>query len=150
MKKVFFYLFTDPDKAVPLRQHEYLACQKAFEAWQQNLRTLMVCQSKEQAEKIDEYLWQFDTSRFLPHNLVGEGPQFGAPVEICWLGCRGSGVRQLLINLQDELIDVAVMFNDVVDFVPFEEKDKMLARKRYKAYKNLGFNLKTIQVAPVQ
>lgn len=150
MKKVLFYLFTEPDKAGSLRQHEYLACQKAFEAWQQNLRILIVCQSKEQAEKIDEYLWQFDTSRFLPHNLVGEGPHGGAPVEICWPGCRGSGVRQLLINLQDELIDVAVMFNDIVDFVPFEEKDKILARTRYKAYKNLGFNLKTIQVAPVR
>lgn len=150
MKKVVFYLFSEPNTDAAFRQHEYLACQKAFEAWQQRRRVLLVCQSKAQAEKLDDYLWQFDTSRFLPHNLSGEGPPMGSPVELCWPGCRGSGVRQLLINLHDEPSDVATLFSDIIDFVPFEEADKQLARERYKVYKSLGFNLKTVQVESIK
>lgn len=149
MKKVFFYQFTTSEKRdARLSSSEYLAGQKAWESWQVRQRVLIVCQSKEQAERMDEYLWQFDTERFLPHNLSGEGPRGGAPVEICWPGCRGSGIRHVLINLQEELADFAIMFNDIIDFVPFNEKGKKAARIRYLGYKNLGFQLKTLQTEP--
>lgn len=147
MKCVFFYQFITP---IPTIAHllpcEYLATQKAWECWQAHKRSLLICQSQVQAEKLDEYLWQFDTARFLPHNLVGEGPQGGAPVEICWPGRLGSGIRHTLINLQADVADVAVMFNEIIDFVPFEDHEKKSARMRYFAYKSLGFQLKTVPV----
>ncbi|QIQ22028.1 DNA polymerase III subunit chi [Zophobihabitans entericus] len=150
MKKVLFYLFEDAanSNAVSgqLTPEEIYACQKAIEAWKNKVRVLIACQSQTQAEKIDEYLWQLNTEDFVPHNLAGEGPKGGAPVEICWPQKRGSGARQLLINLQDDIPDFAAFFSDVIDFVPSPEQQKNLARERYKSYKNLGFNLKTIPV----
>lgn len=147
MKRAFFYQFIAPLAGIAsLSPAEYLAAQKAWEFWQQRKRSLLICQSQTQAEKLDEYLWQFDTARFLPHNLVGEGPQGGAPVEICWPGRLGSGIRHILINLQADVADVAVMFNDIIDFVPFDEQEKQAARARYFGYKNLGFQLKTVPI----
>lgn len=149
MKKVIFYLFEDNDtqsNEVTLLPHEKLACQKIVEAWQQGLRILVACQDQLQAEKIDEYLWQQDPESFVPHNLVGEGMKTGSPVEITWIGKRSNNNRQLLINLQESFPDFAPMYQDIIDFVPSEQRLKSLARERYMAYKNIGFNLKTIVV----
>lgn len=152
MKKVMFYLIESTENSTDLSEdsllpHEKLACEKALEAWQNRIRVLIACHDKQQAEKIDEYLWQLDTEHFVPHNLAGEGPRGGAPVEICWPGCRANGARQLLINLQETFAEFSPMFNDIIDFVPAEERLKTLARERYQAYRNVGFNLKTIPVA---
>lgn len=148
MKKVIFYLIEDNSKLndALLLPHEKLACEKIIESWQQGLRILVACQDQRQAEKIDEYLWQLNSDRFVPHNLVGEGMKLGSPIEITWVGKRSNNNRQLLINLQESFPDVASMYKDIVDFVPAESKLKNLARERYITYKNLGFNLKTISI----
>lgn len=148
MKKVIFYLIEDDSKLndALLLPHEKLACEKIIESWQQGSRILVACQDQIQAEKIDEYLWQLNSDRFVPHNLVGEGMKLGSPIEITWVGKRSNNNRQLLINLQESFPDFASMYKDIIDFVPAESKLKNLARERYITYKNLGFNLKTISI----
>lgn len=150
MKKVIFYLIENGGEQAsssPLLCHEKLACDKIVEAWQQRQRILVACQEQAQAERIDEYLWQLETDTFVPHNLVGEGLSMGgSPVEICWKEKRSSGKRQLLINLQDTFPEFAPLYDEIIDFVPADEQGKNLARERYKTYKNVGFNLKTIPV----
>ena len=107
---------------------------------------LVACQDQAQAERIDEYLWQLDTNNFVPHNLAGEGLKGGSPVEICWPQKRNSGARHLLINLQQQFPEFAGVYRDIIDFVPVDDQQKSLARERYKAYKEAGFNLKTIPI----
>ncbi|WP_392551325.1 DNA polymerase III subunit chi [Orbus wheelerorum] len=148
MKKVIFYLIEDEAQLADklLLPHEKLACEKIIASWQQGFRILVNCQDQLQAEKIDEYLWQQDSASFVPHNLVGEGMPSGSPVEIAWSGKKGNNNRHLLINLQESFPEFATMYREIIDFVPFENRLKMLARERYIAYKNVGFNLKTINV----
>ncbi|RKS87518.1 DNA polymerase III chi subunit [Orbus hercynius] len=148
MKKVIFYLIED-DKALTdsrLLPHEKLACEKITACWQQGQRVLVACQDQQQAERIDEYLWQQQTDDFVPHNLVGEGMKGGSPVEIAWIGKKGNNNRHTLVNLQEPFPEFATMYNDVIDFVPNEGRLKNLARERYITYKNIGFNLKTITI----
>lgn len=148
LKKVIFYLIKDESQLTepPLLPHERLACEKIITNWQQGLRILVCCQDQEQAEKIDEYLWQQNSASFVPHNLVGEGMPGGSPVEIAWLGKKANNNRQLLINLQESFPESATMYREIIDFVPADNRLKNLARERYIAYKNVGFNLKTINV----
>lgn len=148
MKKVIFYLIDDEATLADplLLPHEKLACQTIVTHWQQGQRILVACQDQQQAEKVDEYLWQQEPDRFVPHNLVGEGMKGGSPVEIAWLGKRSNGNRQLLINLQESFPEFSTVYKDIIDFVPFESRLKALARERYIAYKNVGFNLKTINI----
>ncbi|MCO6551030.1 MAG: DNA polymerase III subunit chi [Gilliamella sp.] len=148
MKKVIFYLLenqTEADESGVLF-YEKLACKKIVEAWQANQRVQVACQDQGQAERIDEYLWQLETDNFVPHNLAGEGMKGGSPVEISWPQKRSSGTRQLLINLQEQFPEFAGVYRDIIDFVPVDEQLKSLARKRYKLYKEAGFNLKTISI----
>ena len=148
MKKVFFYLLENqkPASESCVLYHEKLACEKIAEIWQANKRILVACQDQQQAERIDEYLWQLDTDHFVPHNLAGEGMKGGSPVEICWPQKRSNGNRHVLINLQEQFPEFAAVYSDIVDFVPVDERLKELARTRYKLYKEAGFNLKTIPV----
>ena len=129
-----------------LLPHEEIACQKIIENWKRNVRILVNCQDQQQAEKIDEYLWQLELSTFIPHNLVGEGQKGGSPIEIGWIGKRSNGNRQLLINLQETFPEFSPVYHEIIDFVPNDEHLKTLARERYIAYKNVGFNLKTIKI----
>ncbi|KLU17671.1 DNA polymerase III subunit chi, partial [Proteus mirabilis] len=102
---------------------------------------LLVCDSQPQAELLDEALWAREPHQFVPHNLAGEGPHYGAPVELCWPGKRGNAPRDLLINLQSQFADFATAFHEVIDFVPIDEQLKQLARERYKIYRSVGFTL---------
>ncbi|KLU17673.1 DNA polymerase III subunit chi, partial [Proteus mirabilis] len=102
---------------------------------------LLVCESQAQAELLDEALWAREPHQFVPHNLAGEGPRYGSPVELCWPGKRGNAPRDLLINLQSQFVDFATAFHEVIDFVPIDEQLKQLARERYKIYRSVGFTL---------
>ncbi|XNM63724.1 DNA polymerase III subunit chi [Escherichia coli] len=47
-------------------------------------RVLIACEDEQQAIRLDEALWTRPPESFVPHNLAGEGPRGGAPVEIAW------------------------------------------------------------------
>uniref|UniRef100_A0A3B0M056 DNA polymerase III subunit chi n=1 Tax=Arsenophonus endosymbiont of Trialeurodes vaporariorum TaxID=235567 RepID=A0A3B0M056_9GAMM len=141
MKKATFYLISQLSSQAELESHEWLACQLAAENWRMGKRVLIACEDQIQAEKLDEILWQREPYQFVPHNLAGEGPRYGAPVELCWPTKRGSSARDILINLQSTFANFATAFHEVIDFVPIDENLKQLARERYETYRSMGFNL---------
>lgn len=118
--------------------------------YSQGQRIYLLAKSRRQAELLDELLWQQEPSNFVPHNLVGEGPRGGAPVEIGWPGLRHSGHRSVLINLAQDAANFAVTFALVVDFVPCDEKSKQQARERYKIYRQAGIQLQTLAINQTQ
>lgn len=143
MKQVTFYLLEQDRPTGTLSTHEAVACVIAAERWRSDKRLLIACESQAQARRLDEALWQREPYTFVPHNLAGEGPNSGAPVELCWPGKRGNTTRDLLITLQPQFADFATAFHQVEDFVPYEDTLKQLARDRYKAYRSVGFHLIT-------
>lgn len=143
MNQVTFYLLENDLPGDQLSPHEALACQLAAERWRAGKRVLIACDSLEQAERLDEALWQREPDAFVPHNLAGEGPRFGAPVELCWPEKRSNSQRDLLISLLPQFADFATAFHEVIDFVPYDDNLKQLARDRYKAYRSVGFHLTT-------
>lgn len=147
MKQATLYLLEHDRQIGMLSAHESVACDVATERWRSGKRLLIACESKEQAQRLDEALWQREPNTFVPHNLTGEGPNSGAPVEVCWPGKRGNAPRDLLIALQPQFADFAADFYQVVDFVPYQDTLKELARDRYKAYRSIGFHL-TIAMPP--
>lgn len=143
MKQATFYLMEHHQPDGELDAVEALACDLAAQHWRFGKRILLACQSQEQAQKLDEALWARDPHQFVPHNLAGEGPHYGAPVELSWPGKRGNSPRELMICLQTEFADFATAFHEVIDFVPYEDALKQLARERYKIYRSVGFQLTT-------
>lgn len=143
MKKATFYLLESDQAGDSLSSREALACTLAATLWRAGKRVLVLCDAQEQAFRLDEALWQRPAEAFVPHNLAGEGPRYGAPVELAWPGKRGNAPRDVLINLLPDVADFASAFYEVVDFVPYDETEKQLARERYKTYRSIGFQLTT-------
>lgn len=140
MSQVTFYILNEnSSEAVPA--HFAQACSLAAFYYQQNRKVFIYTDNQQDAFMVDEYLWQFDGDSFVPHNLLGEGPQFGTPVEISWM--PPTHPRPVLINLSVQLPDFSSNFQQIIDFVPNDEQLKIAARVRYSAYKKLGHTLLT-------
>lgn len=111
-------------------------------------KVTVICESQVQAEQLDEYLWQFPADKFVPHNLFGEGPDMGTPVSIMWDAVyeKHAQIRNknVVIILSQALLDKSTGIGQIIDFVPTQEEQKAVARNRYKAYKQAGYELEYI------
>ena len=143
MKNATFYVMESDSHSDELSAIEALVCDLAETRWRAGKRILIACENEQQAIRLDEALWQRPANAFVPHNLAGEGPRYGAPVELAWPQRRGNAPRDLLLSLLPQFADFATAFQEVIDFVPYEEEQKQLARDRYKAYRSVGFHLNT-------
>lgn len=120
-------------------------CERVAEAWRQHRSVRVWCEDKQQALALDEKLWQHPADAFVPHNLLGEGPPGGAPVEICWASADAIKPRRVAAHLvlSTEVPNQLQGARHIIDRVPVTEADKQTARERYKAYRQMGFQLTT-------
>jgi DNA polymerase-3 subunit chi len=150
--QVMFYLLSDKEKAdaneIDVSSALYHACLQASYFYRQNQRVFIYTQDQASAEQVDEMLWAFDSDSFVPHNLTGEGPKQGAAVEISHQTPRGR--RPVLINLSNTVPNFANQFQLIVDFVPSDETLKQLARERFKACRQQGFQVDNQAVSETQ
>ncbi|PPI88620.1 DNA polymerase III subunit chi [Candidatus Pantoea edessiphila] len=143
MKIATFYTMTpqyvsDND----LNNIEVLVCYIVKKYWYKGKNILIYCENIYQAIRIDEMLWQKPLNAFIPHSLIGENITCKVPIEIAWLKTKiNSSSYDVLINLVVGIINIASNFNEIVDFVPYKEHLKKLARIRYKEYRKIGFKL---------
>lgn len=148
--QVCFYLLSDTPADHQAQQNELstvpahftLACRLCADLYRAKQRVFVYTADQKQAEVFDQLLWQFDAERFVPHNLSGEGPKYGAPVEISWQAPRQN--RQVLINLADSVPAFANRFSQIIEFVPTAGHEKAQARERFKQYRQLGLNPQTV------
>ena len=148
--QVSFYLLSDTpadhqaiqNELSTVPAHFALACQLCADLYRAKQRVFVYTADQQQAEAFDELLWQFDAERFVPHNLSGEGPRYGAPVEISWQAPRQN--RHVLVNLADTVPAFANRFNQIIEFVPADAQLKAQARERFKHYRQLGVTPQTV------
>ena len=124
--------------------HLHYACLQAAHFYRQNQRVFIYTQDQQSAHDIDEMLWAFEPTSFVPHNLIGEGPKQGAAVEISWQAPTNR--RAVLINLTSNVPNFANQFSYLIDFVPSDDVQKEQARNRFRTCRQWGFKV-THQVA---
>jgi DNA polymerase III subunit chi len=137
----FFVLKQQDESHAKADDHFSLAAQIAADQYRLGHRVFVFVDNTDTAHAIDETIWSFDPDSFVPHNLQGEGPKGGAPVEIGTTPPVGN--RKVLINLAAQLPDFIRRFNQVFDFVPVEALAKQAARERFKKLRQLGANITT-------
>ncbi|MFQ6372773.1 DNA polymerase III subunit chi [Shewanella sp. YIC-542] len=147
MSQALFYLLPANPDAHAGEDVSLLACRIARQHFQQGQWLYIHCEDQPQAYAVDELLWQFEPSAFVPHNLKGEGPKNGAPVEIGFDRLGPNARRPLLINLAQEVPAFAANFSQIFDFVAGNETLKRQARQRYRQYRAQGIALSTQDLA---
>lgn len=137
MPRADFYLITTPRfRAEPLR----LVCELAKKAFAAGLPTLVLARSTEQAEALDDLLWDMGDDVFIPHQIAGadedeeEAEVLIAPPE------ADVPLRPLVINLRDAAVDGA--FDRVLEVVPADDASRGPLRERWKQYQARGLELK--------
>ena len=135
MPRADFYLIAKPRfREEPLRLVGELV-RKAFEA---NQWTLVLARDAEQAEALDELLWDMGDDAYIPHQLAGDEEDELTPVLIATPEVD-TPLRGLVINLRDAA--VAGVCERVLEVLPADESARGPLRERWTQYKARGFAL---------
>ena len=135
-----FYMIADRPQFVA--QPLLLVCKLAEKAVLAGQACLIYCDSAEQADFLDDLLWEFDPDAFVPHQIFGaedDEDVDDTPVLLVPPGVD-AGIRPLVINLRNTLPPGG--YQRVLEIVPGEESARDPARKRWLEYKRLGHELK--------
>jgi DNA polymerase-3 subunit chi len=100
-----------------------------------------VCVAAPDSARLDELLWSFDPTDFIPHRRW-DGASPAAPGEVLLVGdAAGLPHRGLLLNLSLALPADALAFERVLEVVGREPQAVQAGRERYRTYKQAGAQL---------
>ena len=131
MTSVSFYKLAG-DQQVALS----LVCQLIQKSLKQNQQVLCLVPDNAVAQQLDEKLWGFQTTAFVPHALGVDN----APVAISVEKEPGEH-HQVLINLQAEIPNWFSRFDRVVEIIYPQPEYEQSKRDNFKFYKERGYAL---------
>ena len=135
MTRADFYLIDKPRfRDDPL----LLVCELVKKAYAAQQPTLILARSTEQAEALDEKLWEFDDDSFIPHQLAGDDDDSITAVVIASPGVATAD-RPLVVNLRDECAEGA--YERVLEVVAADPAEREGSRVRWAEYKRRGFEV---------
>ena len=137
MARADFYLITTPRfRTEPLR----LVCERARKAFDAGLPTLVLARSQEQAEALDDLLWDMGDEVYIPHQIAGAEEDEDEAEVLIAAPDVDAALRPLVINLRDAAVEGA--FDRVLEVVPADESARGPLRERWKQYQARGLELK--------
>jgi DNA polymerase-3 subunit chi len=135
MARADFYLIDKPRfREDPL----LLVCELAKRAFDAGQPTLILARSVDQAEQIDEKLWEFSDDAFIPHQIAGDDDDAITPVLIVPPELTTTD-RALVINLREDA--APGLFDRVLEVIPAEQSERDGSRKRWAMYRAAGFEV---------
>ncbi|MEO0438509.1 MAG: DNA polymerase III subunit chi [Pseudomonadota bacterium] len=146
MTKVGFYIIDTTEADSRLR----LALRLTDKAFSRGHRVYLNCECETQAKELDERLWTFRPSSFLPHSIVNRqaGEQQEEPILLGW--SQGPGTHNdLLINLQSTIPEFFSRFERVAELVNQEPQRLQALRDSYRIYRDRGYPLEQHKLASV-
>lgn len=128
-----FYLIAKPRF---LEQPLLLVCELARKAHDADQPCLILARDQQQAEALDDLLWDFDPEAYLPHQIAGQDEDDEiTPILIVTPGTE-SPERALVINLRDEV--APGRYERVLEVVPADDSAREPLRKRWREYQARG------------
>ena len=135
MARADFYLIDKPRfRDDPL----LLVCELVKKAYAAEQPTLILARSPEQADALDEKLWEFDDEAFIPHQIAGDADDEITAVVIAPPGVVAAD-RPLVVNLRDECAPGA--YERVLEVVAADPAEREGSRVRWSEYKRRGFEV---------
>lgn len=100
-----------------------------------------VCVAPAQAARLDELLWSFEATEFIPHRRW-DGTSPSTPGEVLLVADAAQlPHRGLLLNLADDLPNDALQFERVLEVIGREPERVQAGRARYRVYQQSGAKL---------
>jgi DNA polymerase-3 subunit chi len=111
--QVDFYVLADPSLSAG-----QLACRLCMMAWEQGHRVAVLAGNEQDADDLDELMWDFPPGRFLPHAPGGD----------------------VVINLGGAAIPQPERFRRLLEIVPADARQKQASREKFRQYREWGLS----------
>jgi len=113
------------------------------------VRNIVMVGEKTDLKKLDELLWTFSATDFLPHCFIDDENASEAPIvltdDFASPALNGVPHADVMIHLGMRMPkDVAALvarFPRIVEVVTVNDAERLAGRERYKAYRDLGHEL---------
>ncbi|QWD98011.1 DNA polymerase III subunit chi [Polynucleobacter sp. MG-5-Ahmo-C2] len=130
------------------------ACRLTRKIWSatpagQAVRNIVMVGEKADLQKLDELLWTFSSSDFLPHCFLDDEAAAETPIVLTddFSSPALSSVPHadvmihLGMRMPQDVAALVARFPRIVEVVAVDEVERLAGRERYKAYRDLGHDL---------
>ena len=138
MTKVDFYLLGNSRDS-----RELFACRLTEKAWRLGHRIYLLAPDKPSALELDELLWTFSQGSFVPHAVYEREADIEHHPALIGHSEPPAALADVLVSLAPEVPAWCGRFTRVAELVGSRESDKLLARERYRFYRERGYPLET-------
>lgn len=123
------------------------ACRLCAKAVQQGFRVIVYTPDQSLIEKLDQLLWTFSATSFIPHCRNNEEASLIEQTPVILSNRIQTGMTyDVLLNLHHQLPPCPSEFKRIIEITDTSSEDKSAARERYRYYKNAGFDIHHYQL----
>ena len=127
------------------RQHDQYLCRMVEQLSRGGRRVHLHCADEPMQTALDELLWTFSDTSFLPH-APADSPDANAVRVTLGHGDARPASAEVLVNLQAEVPAFFSQFETVIETTGPDEATRAAARLRYRFYKDRGYPLEMVKV----
>ena len=117
------------------------ACQLAHKAMQAGLRVLLHAPDEASIAALDELLWQYPATAFIPHCRSSDAGAHEMPVVLCH-ELEALPQSDLLLSLHTSCLPFFSRYERVIEIVGQDEADVKLGRERFGFYRDRGYEMR--------
>ncbi len=129
------------DFHVDLNDKLNYTCRLVKKAYNSRKNLVIFLQDKEQLKSLDEKLWDFSVSDYLPHIDIDNPLSFCTPIILTSDFLKMPPHNQILINLSFNVPEYFASFERLFELISYEENDLIAGRERYRYYRKRGYLL---------
>ena len=138
MTRVDFYILSGEDAL----QRARFACRLADKAYRLGHHVFIHTESADQTRQLDNLLWTFQQSSFVPHCIYQDAGETPPPVMLAH-DAEPDQQTQVLINLAGDVPLFFSRFERVAELVNQQTTIRQQGRSRYSFYRQRGYPLST-------
>lgn len=138
MPRIDFYIIPEESELARLS----FACRLIEKAYKNRHRIYIHMENQADTHMLDELLWTYRDDSFLPHHLVGDGPEPAPPIQIGFRE-KPDKQRDILINFNHTVPEFYTQFARIIEIVSANATIQTISREHYRTYRSNGFEITT-------
>ena len=133
---------TEIDFYIHVKDKWSTTCRLVAKAYSRGLKVALLCPNASTCKELDDLLWSFSPTAFIPHCHANHPEAAESPVTL--LDENSAPLHDdVLVNLHPQWPPQFSRFKRLVEIVSEDEEDKKLARARFKFYRDRGYEIRT-------
>jgi DNA polymerase-3 subunit chi len=116
-------------------------CRLVRKARTANCRIVLLTRDHADLAALDEALWTFSETDFLPHTAAGDELSPDTPVILTDNDTADVPHHEVLINLSGNTPAHFARFERMIEIIAADEADRTAGRERFRFYKQRGYTL---------